>query len=71
MHVTLHIKTSGSNEEIVIKFDKVYNLHCYNTTVDFDVELGYTSSKNANDYNASTKLYHKRIYNVVDCHVEA
>ena len=71
MNVALHIKTSGSNEEVVIKFDKVYNLHCYNTIVDFDVEPGYTSSENASDYNASTTPYHKTIYDVVDCHVEA
>lgn len=71
MHVALHIKTSGSNEEVVIKFDKVYNLHCYNTIVDFDVEPGYNQSENASDYNASTIPYHKKIYDVVDCHVEA
>ena len=71
MHVALHIKTSGSNEEVVIKFDKVYNLHCYTTSVEFDVELGYTQSESASDYNASTIPYHKRIYDVVDCHVEA
>ena len=71
MHVVLHIKTLGSNKEVVIKFDKVYNLHCYNTLVEFDVELGYTQSENASDYNASTTPYHKKIYDVVDCHVEA
>lgn len=71
MNVTLHIKTSGSNEEIVIKFDNVYNLHCYNTIVDFDVAPGYTQSENASEYNVSTTPYHKKIYDVVDCHVEA
>lgn len=71
MHVALHIKTSGSNEEVVIKFDKVYNLHCYNTIVEFDVESDYNQSENASDYNVSITSYHKKIYDVVDCHVEA
>lgn len=71
MKVTLHIKTSSSNKEVIIKFDKVYNLHCYNTIVEFDVEPGYTQSKNAREYNISTIPYNKKIYDVVEYHVEA
>lgn len=71
MRVALHIKTSDSNEDAIIKFDKVYNLYYFDTIVDFDVEPDYTQSENARDYNASTTPYHKKIYDVVGFHVEA